>query len=130
MYRAFQDELKEHPDAFELRETGCIGMCYREVLVEIGNGNGANNLYAEVTPDRVGRIVDEDILNDKPIAEWLVNTDPHEMGFFDNQIRIVLRNCGKIDPGSIDEYIAHGGYSALSKKSLQEMTPQIGDRTK
>mgnify|MGYP001099822868 CR=1 FL=1 len=39
--KAFQDELKERPNAFELKETGCVGMCYREVLVEISNGNGS-----------------------------------------------------------------------------------------
>ena len=35
VYQAFQEELKQHPEAFVLTETGCVGMCYREVLVEV-----------------------------------------------------------------------------------------------
>ncbi len=120
--KAFQDELKERPNAFELKETGCIGMCYREVLVEVSNGSGTTCLYGEVTPDRVGRIVQDHILSGKVIDEWLVSGEGREKGFFENQVRIVLRNCGKIDPGSIDEYIATGGYKAL-EKVLKNMTP-------
>ncbi|MDF1545947.1 MAG: NADH-quinone oxidoreductase subunit NuoF [bacterium] len=122
VYQAFQDELKEHPDAFVLKETGCIGMCYREVLVEVSNGSGTGYTYGEVTPDRVGRIVEDDLLGHQAIDEWIVGGDTEE-GYFENQKRIVLRNCGVIDPGSIDEYIASGGYEAL-KKTLTEMTPE------
>lgn len=122
VYRAFQDELKERPDAFLLKETGCIGMCYREVLVEISNGDGNPHLYGDVTPDRVGKIVEQDVMNNQPISEWLVSGENKEAGFFENQIRIVLRNCGKIDPSSIEEYAEQDGYAAL-KKVLTEMTP-------
>jgi NADH-quinone oxidoreductase subunit F len=122
VYRAFQDELKEHPDSFLLKETGCIGMCYREVLVEISNGDGIAHLYGDVTPDRVGRIIEDHVMHDQPVGEWLVSGENKEVGFFENQVRIVLRNCGKIDPGSIDEYIALDGYKAL-KNVLTEMAP-------
>ncbi len=120
VFQAFQDELKEHPNSFILKETGCIGMCYREVLVEVSNGNGSGYMYGEITPDRVGRIVEDDLIGDKSIDEWIVGGDA-EKGYFENQERIVLRNCGVIDPGSIDEYIAAGGYEAL-KKVLGGMT--------
>lgn len=122
VYKALQDELKEHPGAFELKETGCIGMCYREPLVEI-HDNGGKHLYAEVTPERVGRIVEEDILGNTTVEEWLATADPKEQEFFDNQVRIVLRNSGIIDPGSIEEYIARDGYKAL-RKVLEGMTPE------
>jgi len=121
--KAFQDELKDRPNAFLLKETGCIGMCYREVLVEVSNGNGSTCLYGDVTPERVGRIVQDHILSGKVIDEWLVSGENREKGFFENQVRIVLRNCGKIDPGSIEEYVATGGYKAL-EKVLQSMTPE------
>ncbi|UCG60911.1 MAG: NADH-quinone oxidoreductase subunit NuoF [Candidatus Zixiibacteriota bacterium] len=123
VYRAFQDELKDHPDAFVLKETGCIGMCYREVLVEVSNGNGTAHMYGEVTPERVGRIIDEDILGGATIDEWLVSGEDREVGFFDRQQRIVLRNCGIIDPGSIDEYIDMGGYRA-ARRALTQMKPE------
>ena len=123
VYRAFQDELKENPDAFILKETGCIGMCYREVLVEVSNGNGSGHLYGEVTPERVEEIVEKDILSDQTIDDWLVSGEGREVGFFDNQNRIVLRNCGVIDPGSIDEYIEAGGYEG-AQKALTSMSPE------
>ncbi len=122
VFKAFQDELRENPNAFVLSETGCIGMCYREVLVEITNGSDTGHMYGEITPDRVGDIVEKDIINNSVIDEWLVSGD-REKGFFENQTRIVLRNCGVIDPGSIDEYIAQGGYDAI-KKAVTEMTPE------
>jgi len=123
VFKAFQDELNERPNTFVLKETGCVGMCYREVLVEISNGNGSGHMYGDVTPDKVGRIIEEDVLSDKTIDEWLVSGEGREKGFFENQIRIVLRNCGKIDPGSIDEYIQTGGYKAI-RKVLDGMTPE------
>jgi NADH-quinone oxidoreductase subunit F len=122
VFRALQEELKEHPGAFVLKETGCIGMCYREPLVEIQE-EGGSHLYAEVTPERIGRIVEEDVLGGTSIEEWLALGNGREAGFFDNQVRIVLRNSGVIDPGSIDEYLARDGYKAL-RKSLTEMSPE------
>jgi NADH-quinone oxidoreductase subunit F len=121
VYKAFQDELQNAD--FVLKETGCIGMCYREVLVSISNGNGASYLYGEVTPDRVKRIVTEHVIGDKPIDEWLVSGKNREIGFFEKQHRIVLRNCGVIDPGSLEEYVAAGGYQAL-EKALKTMSPE------
>ena len=122
VYKAFQDELKEHPDAFVLKETGCIGMCYREVLVEVSNGNGTGILYGEVTPDRVGELVEKVIISNQTIDEWLAVRPDEKQNFIDNQTRIVLRNCGVIDPGSIDEYIEKGGYEG-ARKAILEMTP-------
>jgi len=121
VYQAFQEELKQHPEAFVLTETGCVGMCYREVLVEVSNGDGSEHVYGDVTPERVGQIVKEDVLNGSTIDDWLVN-DKSEKGFFENQKRIVLRNCGIIDPGDIEQYITRNGYQAL-KHVLTLMTP-------
>lgn len=127
VFQAFYDELKEHPGTFILKETGCIGMCYREVLVEVINGGPPGHLYGDVTPDKVGRIVDEDVINGKSIDEWLVRGKDREKGFFENQIRIVLRNCGIIDPGSIDEYIEKGGYEAVEKAIRNMSQEQVID---
>ncbi|MEA1981319.1 MAG: NADH-quinone oxidoreductase subunit NuoF [candidate division Zixibacteria bacterium] len=122
VFKAFQDELKERPDAFILKETGCIGMCYREVLVEITNGSGTGHFYGDVTPDKVNDIIEKDVIGNEVIEDWLVANEK-DKGFFENQERIVLRNCGLIDPGSIDEYIAQKGYEAI-KKAVTKMTPE------
>jgi NADH-quinone oxidoreductase subunit F len=124
VFSALQDELRERPDAFLLKETGCVGMCYREVLVEVSNPDGTRHLYGDVSPERIGRIVEEDVLQNRTIDEWLVSGEGRETGFFENQVRIVLRNCGIIDPGSMEEYIHSGGYEAL-KKVLATMTPEL-----
>ncbi|MBI5645660.1 MAG: NADH-quinone oxidoreductase subunit NuoF [Ignavibacteriae bacterium] len=122
-YKAFQDELRERPGSFVLKETGCIGMCYREPLVEISNGDGVSHTYGDVSPEKVGRIVEEDILGGAAIDEWIVIGEGREPGFFENQVRIVLRNCGVIDPESYEEYVASGGYKAI-EKALTTMTPE------
>jgi len=114
------DELKIEKDKnnidFELKETGCMGMCYREVLVEINDDNG-KWLYAEVDKIKVKKIVEDHLISGKPIEEWLVKMGKSESEdpFFEKQKRIVLRNCGEIDPNSIDEYSAREGYSAIRK---------------
>jgi NADH-quinone oxidoreductase subunit F len=122
VYEAFQKEIQDGAD-FTLRETGCVGMCYREVLVSVSNGDGVNYLYGEVTPERVKRIVTEHVKGDVPIDEWLVSGVGREIGFFDQQVRIVLRNCGVIDPSSLSEYLQSGGYKAV-EKVIREMTPE------
>jgi NADH-quinone oxidoreductase subunit F len=123
VYKAFLDELKDRPNSFLLKETGCVGMCYREVLVEVFDAGGKAHVYGDVTPDKVGKIVEEDILSDRTIDDWLVSGDGREKGFYENQVRIVLRNCGKIDPGLIEEYINCGGYTAI-QKVFKSVTPE------
>ncbi|MCD4650411.1 MAG: NADH-quinone oxidoreductase subunit F, partial [Candidatus Cloacimonetes bacterium] len=120
VYKAFQKEVENLP--VELTETGCMGMCYNEVLVELRN-NDKSWLYKQVTPDMVKRIVEEHINNNQPVKEWLTDNFNSEADtpYFTMQKRIVLRNCGVIDPGSIDQYVEREGYTAL-RKSLEETT--------
>ena len=82
-------------------------------------------VYGEVTPEKAKRIMNEHVLGDTPVEEWIVqSTKPvDDDTFFKKQKRIVLRNCGIIDPNSIDEYIAVGGYQAI-QKVLKEYTPE------
>jgi NADH-quinone oxidoreductase subunit F len=98
-------------------ETGCLGMCYAEVLVEVAHDDG-RYLYGRVTPDRVARILAEHVQGGAPVREWLAvengETGP-EADFLHNQRHIVLRNCGRIDPLSIDDYLARKGYRAIEK---------------
>ncbi|MDH7516630.1 MAG: NADH-quinone oxidoreductase subunit NuoF, partial [Bacteroidota bacterium] len=73
----------------------------------------------------VPKLVEEQIANDRPIEDWIVlghHPTPDE-SFLEKQHRIVLRNCGVIDPSSIDEYIERGGYEAI-RRVLAEWTPE------
>ncbi len=117
-YKALETRLAGLPDSPELLRTGCVGMCYQEPLVEISNGSGKRYLYGHISPGKVARLIDEHVLQGAPIADWLVWTSSGEgsdHAYLARQHRIVLRNCGNIDPESIDEYIQTGGYQALQK---------------
>ena len=113
-------------DEIEIIQTGCQGLCAKGPIMVVHPGNV---FYQEVRPDMVDRIFEEHILRGKPVEEYLMveelsdgTTIPYvESAFYNNQLRMALRNCGKIDPEDIDEYIARDGYQALAK-ALNEMT--------
>lgn len=122
VYNKFKEELDKQPSIAELCETGCNGMCYEEVLVEIEDEN-KSYLYSRVTVDRVGKIINEHIINNNPIDNWIIKSETifKEDSFLKDQQRIVLRNCGEINPTVIDDYIARNGYEAI-QKVLQSST--------
>ena len=130
--RQVRDRLEEiaaaRPGLFEVASTGCLGMCYREPLLEVRE-DGRRTIYGGVTPDLATKIVEEHVVGGKVLDEHVAYSvapdgteGGHEADFLKLQKRIVLRNCGNIDPESIEEYEAVGGYSAL-RKALFEMTP-------
>ena len=125
-YRALQAAAGNGGPRFELGRTGCLGMCYREPLVELLDDAGAVWQYGAMTKDRVERLLAEHVAGGSPIAEWLVWSDAgegSEGAYLARQNRIVLRNCGRIDPEVIAEYEAAGGYQAL-RKVLQDKDPE------
>ncbi|MFA4853207.1 MAG: NADH-quinone oxidoreductase subunit NuoF [Bacteroidales bacterium] len=106
---------KESNLDFELKKTSCIGMCFREPLVEVVDDKGSY-IYGEVDEKRAVEILEKHIKNAEPIKEYVVKTDLFETkdkGFFEGQIKIVLRNCGYMDPESIEEYETRDGYKAI-----------------
>lgn len=113
---AIREAIKSEGIEADVQETGCLGMCYREVLVEVVE-NGRSRTYGEITPERARRIVKEDLREHRPIEEWIVRDQSSRPDdpFFSRQKRIVLRNCGIIDPTSIEEYCARDGYKAIEK---------------
>jgi len=107
--------------------TGCFGLCKTGPIVKIMPGEV---IYSGVKPDDARDIVANHIMKGKKV-ERLLYTDPvtkktlateSELSTQKKQIRIVLRNCGIIDPENIDEAIAHDAYEALGKV-LTEMKP-------
>ncbi|MBN1196087.1 MAG: NADH-quinone oxidoreductase subunit NuoF, partial [Candidatus Aminicenantes bacterium] len=124
VFSALRERLEATKANAELLETGCVGMCYNEVLVEVVDKD-IHHLYSNVTPERVARIVDEDVIGGRAIDEWLVSGPgvDREAAFFSKQKRIVLSNCGIIDPGSIVDYIDREGYQAI-RKVITDMTPE------
>ena len=102
-------------------KTGCIGTCYLEPIVDVYNDEGALEArYVKCTTDKVERIVEEHLVGGKPVEEYVIPAE--DEAFLSQQQRIVLRNCGQINPEKIEEYIATGGYEA-ARKVITSMTP-------
>lgn len=99
--------------------TGCVGTCYLEPIVDIYDDNGNITRYIKVQPNRVSDIVNNHLLNGNVVNEYTI--DENDIKFTEKQKRIVLRNCGLINPEKIDEYIRVGGYEA-TKKVITTMT--------
>jgi len=102
-------------------KTGCRGLCAKDVLVDISMPKTKTRTYERVTVDMVPQIVEDHLINSKPVEKWLAKNDYHN--FHAHQERLVLGNCGTINPEDIDEYIIKGGYKAL-RSVLTGMTPQ------
>ncbi len=120
-YQKLESLKKVDMLGFELKKTSCVGMCFREPLVEVIDESGSY-LYGNVDEARAVEIVEKHIKNNEPVKELVVKSDLFDTPddyFFRNQVKIALRNCGMIDPENIDEYEARGGYKSI-KKILNE----------
>ena len=126
---AFRSEVAKRglEGKVEIRETGCHGFCARAPVIAI---DPSRIFYQQLTPGDVPEIVSKTIEQQK-IVERLAYLHPltdkriaerEKIPFYQGQIQNVLKNCGTIDPRSIDQYIANGGYAALAK-ALHSMNP-------
>lgn len=108
--------------------TGCFGLCEAGPIVIV---YPEGTFYSKVQVSDVKRIAEEHLLKGRIIKDLLFKEaiedgevkSVNEVEFYAKQTRLALRNCGKINPENIDEYIAHDGYRALAK-ALTEMTPE------
>ncbi len=109
--------------------TGCRGMCAMDVLVDVltrKEGVESKVTYGTVTEKMVAKIIEEHIIGGEPVHKWIVLSDDEPTShneFYQHQDRLVLRNCGRIDPEVIDDYLEAGGYRGLYKV-LTQMTPE------
>ena len=142
---AVEAELARRGLRATVSQVGCVGMCSFEPIVELQIGTERRVSYGGVAPDvvpeifaahfdgaplRHGVIVGEVVSDAITVADHTLETiaflDPKEhqpIPFQANQMRVVLSNCGLIDPESIDDYLAMDGYAAL-EKALATMTPE------
>ncbi len=137
VYDAFQKELEKHQVGYCLNITkgchenyismsGCRGFCAAGPLVSVND-----IFYTHVKPEDVPEIVEKTILKGE-VVDRLLYTDPNshkhckttaEIPFYSKQERILLHDCGRINPEDINEYIAHGGY-AQAKRAYTQMTDE------
>ncbi len=111
---AARDDLQEE---IEIVRTGCFGLCSEGPILVV---QPEGTMYTKVSEDDIDEIWESHVKNGKTIERLL---SPHEEGFFSKQERIALKNCGRINPERIEEYIALDGYAALAK-ALYEMQPE------
>lgn len=112
--------LKANIEKKCVNKTGCRGFCAKDVLVDLII-DGGTSTYQLITAEMVTRIVEEHIINGNPVEEWLVGPDYH--AFHDKQNKILLKQCGHIDPEDINAYIEIGGYKGAKKAlSLNPVT--------
>ena len=118
--KAFTDEIaKKGLKNVTVSQTGCAGVCHLEPIVDIYDPDGHKTMYVHMNPEKAVRVAEGHLLNSRPV-ETLTAC---EADFFDRQLRIVMRNCGIIDPDNIEDYILKNGYCALGK-ALTRMSPE------
>ncbi len=130
----FENRIQENglSDEVKIVRTGCFGLCaLGPVVIVYPDGT----FYSRVQKDDVAEIVTEHLLKgrvverlvysdvDESVKEEIAHVSLNDTTFYKSQRRVALRNCGVINPESIEEYIAMDGYAALGK-ALTEMTPE------
>ena len=118
-------EMQDHVPHIGVVKSGCQGICELGPLVRI---EPYHYQYVKVTEEDCQEIFQRTVLHGEPVERLFYKkggesfATPDEIPFIAKQTRIVLENCGKVDAESLDEYLASGGYEALTK-ALFQMTP-------
>ena len=98
--------------SYEIEKVGCNGLCFAEPIVEIITDSGESILYGRLNEKSAVELA-RSVVDGKPTDSNRLSQE--DMRFLEGQKRIVLSGCGKVDPESIDSYMADGGYTALRK---------------
>ncbi len=117
----FEKQIEAKGLNIPVQVTGCVGTCYLEPIVDVYEDNGEMTRYVKVQPDKVEKIVEEHLKGGNPVVEDSISDEDKE--FVAKQQRVVLRNCGVINPEEIDDYLSVDGYKAI-EKVLKEMKPE------
>ncbi len=143
----FQEQLNQLGlSDIAITQTGCIGVCDLEPIVDVIMPGEDKVTYVRMTPEKVKKVVSNHIKNGHIVEEYTIkhildnlntkglaninSTKLEEVNFFKKQKRIALKNCGIINPESIDEYIALNGYKALEKAIIEMTSKEVVDLLK
>ncbi len=157
VYDTIQNEIEKSRFPIKVSQTGCIGFCQKEPVVDIFEAGKPRVFYQEVTPEKAIRLLHE-WMEDKVVKdylffkmereEWIVENKfwdyiiehipqglngvylYNQIPFYKKQLKIALRNCGFINPDQIEEYIARGGYFSLYKAIFEMKPEEIIDEVK
>ena len=103
-------------------KTGCFGLCAQGPIVVVKIGDN-ETMYYRVTVDDAEEIINEHVVNGNEIERLKETPNSDPTAFYSKQMRIALRNCGKINPDHIEEYIEHDGYKALGTILSEKRDP-------
>ena len=123
-YDVFEAKLAEAGADVELTITGCVGACFVEPIVTVVEPDGTAWNYGEVNGKRAAEILERHVIGSEPVREWTFEEGVYAediRAFMAPQVRVVMRNCGVINPEEIDQYLARDGYRA-AKKAITEMS--------
>ncbi|MDA3899612.1 MAG: NADH-quinone oxidoreductase subunit NuoF [Spirochaetes bacterium] len=140
IYQNLKNEIEANKlsEQVQVIKTGCFGFCEQGPIVKI---LPENTFYVQVKPEDAKELVDEHIIKGRPVERLIysasddknrksVIAEEKDISFYQKQYRIVLRNCGMIDPEVIEEYIARDGYAALEKVLFDMKPEQVIDELK
>ena len=121
--KAINEELARHNIEAIVIQVGCMGLCFIEPMVGIIKPGHQQVIYGNLTPETATQIVNDYLVSDNPradlalgyVGDGKVDGIPNlsDLPVLKPQVRVVLQNCGFIDPENINHYIANGGYSGL-----------------
>jgi NADH:ubiquinone oxidoreductase subunit F (NADH-binding)/(2Fe-2S) ferredoxin len=151
--KAFEKAIQDFPEGngIQISQTGCLGFCEAEPLVEIAATGRPRVIYQNITEDKIVDVIHSYLENDFKKTKWILGQvrDPRSVmedqlenplkeieplekipfvedtPFYNNQVKIALRNCGYIDPDCIEEYIARGGYFAFLRALFDHKPEEI-----
>ncbi|NOR88535.1 MAG: NADH-quinone oxidoreductase subunit F [Bacteroidales bacterium] len=130
-YNAIQ-KLKEVDSLdFDLKKTSCVGMCFREPLVEIIDDTGYF-LYGGIDEAKALEIIERHVQHHEPVKEYIVKSDlfpTEDDKYFQGQVKIALRNCGFIDPEIIEEAEAKNAYKPLKMIATEKISRETVIKT-
>ena len=150
---AFEKAMQDFPqgNGIQISQTGCLGFCEAEPLIEIAHSGKPRIIYQNITEEKIADVIHSYLENDFKKKKWILGqvrdprslmedqvenpvreVDPIEKipfledtPFYHNQVKIALRNCGYIDPDCIEEYIARGGYFAFFRALLDHKPEEV-----
>ncbi len=128
IWAALEKEVKEKNLYIEMVYSGCVGMCYVEPIIEVHKPGMPRVIYGNLDAAKAVQILEAHAVNGNVLPELAVAQEPkngvspvadvpilNELPFFKKQVKTAIAKCGVINPDSIEEYIAFGGYEALEK---------------
>lgn len=123
VWEAAEAVIRELNAEITCQITGCVGMCHHEPLMDVIEEDGREYTYGDITAGDVKDIIHLHVSGQGPMEKFLVSSHEEANEFLKEQVRVALRNCGSINPESLDDYREKQGYKAL-QKVLTTMTPE------